>query len=76
MQGVAPANFDNLSTVRHLASLVEEPTTFMNCFEVKAMLRNEKEKASIASFYLDLKAPYLTDVDTKPYLAGYVVPTF
>lgn len=54
--------------------MVEEPTIFMNHLEVEAILRSEKEKASVSSICLNLKVPYSADVAAMPYLTGYVVP--
>lgn len=40
------------------------------------MLRKEKEKASTYVINLDLKPPYFVEIETKPYLIGYLAPQF
>lgn len=52
--------------------MIEGLNIFVTYSEVEAMLRRENEYAS--SVYLDLKPPYLTEMDAKPYPTGYAVP--
>lgn len=61
-------NADNVSVVKQLASVTEEPSAFMTNVEVKAMLRKENETALIC---LDLKPPYFAKAP-----AGCIEPTF
>lgn len=60
VKGVTFANADNLLTARQPTSLVEEPTVFMTRAKVKAVLRREKEKASLIIACLNLKPSYPT----------------
>lgn len=48
----------------------------MTRFEVEAMLKKEKEKASTSSVSLDLKPSYSTEVAAKPYPTEYRVSEF
>lgn len=52
--------------------MAEEPTVFMTCLDIQAMLRRKKEKASISLVCLDLKPPYLAEVARNliPLLEG------
>lgn len=50
--------------------MTEEPTIFMTRSDVEAMLRREKEMASVSSICLDLEPPY--SVVTNPYPVGFV----
>lgn len=49
MHGVTPGNTDNLFTMRLLTSVAEEPTLFMTNGGIEAILKKEKEKASVSS---------------------------
>lgn len=73
IQGATPINANDHSVARRPASVVEEPINFMGCSEVEAILRKEKEKASVPSDYLDLKPLYSVEVATKSYRVGHVV---
>lgn len=44
--------------------------------EVNTMLKKENEKVSASSVSLELKPPYLTEVDVKPYPSRYKLPKF
>lgn len=49
-------NADKLSTPnRRPMNVVEESVVFIIIFEVEAMLRKEKAKASVSTTYVDLK---------------------
>lgn len=73
IQGVTHANFGNLfATGRRPLSAIYEPMVFITRFEVEAMLRREKEQASISSIRLDLKPPYDTKISAKLYRMEYI----
>lgn len=42
VQGVTPANADNLSIARQPISMAEEPATRLNLSDIKALVRQEK----------------------------------
>lgn len=48
----------------------------MTRFEVMAIPKKEKEKASTTSVCLDLKPSYLANVASEPYLVAYIMPKF
>lgn len=78
VQGVTPTiNDGNLFIAnRRPLRATEQPVAFMTRFNAEAMLKNEKEKASVSSIYLDLKTPYVAEVAAKPYPVGYITSQF
>lgn len=77
MQGVTPAtNADNLAAAgKQPASATEELTAFMTRYEVKPMLKEEKE--NVSAYIISLLNPsYPAEITMKPYPIGYVAPQF
>lgn len=71
VQGVTPAtDANNFAVGRQPVSAVEKPIVAMTRYEVKAILRKEKEKGSMSSICLDLKPLNATEVTTKLYSMG------
>lgn len=68
-------NVDNWLAAIWAVSVTEEPSAFMDQAEVEAMLWREKQKASVASLYLDFKPPYSTEVAAITYPAGSKMPS-
>lgn len=62
VQGVRPANTNNLSVARRPASLAKEPTVYPTRAEVEAMFKKETYHSA--------------EVAAKPYPTGYRVPKF
>lgn len=54
--------------------VIEQQLVFMSRSKAKAILRKEKEKASVSYDYLDLQPPYSAEVSIRPYPMGQVVP--
>lgn len=70
-------NADNLFAIgTWLASTTEESVAFMTRFQVEVVLKKRKEKASGSMIELDLKPPYPSIIEMKPYQLGYVAPRF
>lgn len=77
VQGVTPANINNLFiTARQLVSAIEEPVAFMTRSEIEAILRREKEKASVSSICLDVKPSYAVEFASKPSGWGILLTNF
>lgn len=75
--GVTPTNADNPFAASRLPiKPIEEPIVFITRYEVEAMLKGEKEKASILSICLDLKPTYTVEVAVKLYPFEYITPQF
>lgn len=71
VQGVTFTNADNLSAARWPASVIEEPITLLTCFDIEALVRQERGLAAS----LDCRLPYPAEV-LRSKLLDYKVPKF
>lgn len=65
-------NADNLSTIRQLGSIVEEPATLLTLFDIEALIKQKKGSTTTINW----KPPRPVEVTTTPYPSDYLVPKF